>query len=225
MNRVPMRWVILVSSHSLQWYDRYMFTLCWCDCPNGLSASHHHFPLIRHIQSVSVFLSSHPHAILPSHPQPLPTPLSISPLYCFGSAFHFFDLQEPFDLLTDSFYLYDLAMSFQQHLCGSRGLSSQSAHKKKPLAAGLSPEKYNYPHCFQANTETRSPLTDNVPSSIFLKVPLNYNFALDNETDIWNWTSSFLLSINFMDSRLRACPTHAFSLTAKLHGHRPFTDD
>lgn len=29
-------------------------------------------------------------------------------------------------------------------------------------------KKYNYPQCFQANTETRGPLKDNVPSGVFL---------------------------------------------------------
>lgn len=45
---------------------------------------------------------------------------------------------------------------------------------KKPSAAGLSPEEHNYSQYFQANTKIHSSLTDNVPSSIFMKVLLNY---------------------------------------------------
>lgn len=56
--------------------------------------------------------------------------------------------------------------------------------KKAALVVGLSPEKNNYPQCLQANTETPSPLTETVPSTIFMELPFNYNFAVDNETDI-----------------------------------------
>lgn len=84
----------------------------------------------------------------------------------------FFDLQELFDLLTDLLYLYDLAMSFQQHLhsvyvcVGLEGRGRlpppqfvQEKKKKafRPLSSTPSPEKCNYPPCFRANTEARQP--------------------------------------------------------------------
>lgn len=81
-------------------------------------------------------------------------------------------------------------MSFQLHLCGMEGggalLSPQSARKKafRTLSAGPSPEKYNYKQRNTQPTPHSGCDSDNVPFSIFLKVPLNYNSALDNESDI-----------------------------------------
>lgn len=135
---------LLALCRDLRRYDRYMFTLWWCDCPNGLSASRHLSPLICHIQSVSDFFP-HTHVLSFHRTLSLSAPLSISlwflPSIASASAFHFFfDLQELFDLLTDLFYLRDLATSFQQDLCGGIDgvlggglLSPQSARKKKPL--------------------------------------------------------------------------------------------
>ena len=47
-----------------------------------------------------------------------PLLLSAPRFFFFFFSFFFFDLQELFDLLTDLFYLCDLVMSFQHHLCG-----------------------------------------------------------------------------------------------------------
>lgn len=114
---------LLALCRDVRRYDRYMFTLWWCDCPNGLSASRHLSPLICHIQSVSDFFP-HTHVLSFHRTLSLSPPLSISlwflPSIASASAFHFFfsDLQELFDLLTDLFYRRDLATSFQQDLCG-----------------------------------------------------------------------------------------------------------
>lgn len=122
------------------------------------------------------------------------------------------------------FYQDDLAASFWQHIfflfCFLEGgLSPQSAHKEGSSSWPY-PEKYNYPGCSQAGRETRGPLTDNVPSSIFLKVPLNYNFDLDNETEL-DFFISFIHKFSWtLDWE---CVPHKCSLSRwELHGHRAF---
>lgn len=69
--------------------------------------------------------------------------------------------------------------------------------------------------------QTCSPLTDNVPSSIFMKVQLNYMLRimmLISEIGL-----HFFLSMNYMNSRLE-CSTHAFSITALRHVHTSSAD-
>lgn len=93
----------------------------------------------------------------------------------FPAPFFFFF----FDLPADFFDLSDLAMSLQLLLSRNEGRLSD-----------IRPAECNYPQKHGSPLLT-VPDSDNVPSSVPLKVPLNYNFALDNESDIWNWTSSF----------------------------------
>lgn len=73
---------------------------------------------------------------------------------------------ELFDLRSDSFYLCDLEVSFQQLCCGG-GVAALTliclSLKKKASAAGLSPEEYNYSQHFEANMKTCSQLPAFLP--------------------------------------------------------------
>lgn len=120
--------------------------------------------------------------------------------------------------LTDSLYLNNLVVSFlatflwrYYRVEGEGGVC---------LLLWIT-QKCNYPSslCKYRNIQPtpRSGCdSDNVPPIIFPKVPLNYNFAPDNESDICNWTSSFLLSTDFMDCGMGVCPTHVLCLQLSI---------